>query len=78
MTSGHVPEEVEKDVWVKTMPDYLARLPDALYSNRYSKSSYPEEDVQPPAVPRQLEKPFLNQNQVEKDDQSVLPSPAHV
>jgi hypothetical protein len=34
--------------------------------------------VVPPALPRQLEKPFLNQNHIEKDDQSVLPNPAHV
>jgi len=37
-----------------------------------------EDELEPPDVPRQLERPFLNQNHTQKDDQSVLPNPAYV
>ena len=73
--------EVQKDVWTRTIPSYLSRIPESLgynndrYSSRYSST---DDDVIPPALPRQLEKPFLNQNHIQKDDQSVLPQPAHV
>lgn len=76
---GHEPE-VQKDVWTRKIPSYVARIPDSPnYNGRYSsRSSLTDDDVIPPALPRQLEKPFLNQNHVQKDDQSVLPQPAHV
>jgi len=70
---------VQKDIWTHTIPDYVARILDtSTYNGRYSRSSLGDDDIMPPALPRQLEKPFLNQNHIQKDDQSVLPHPAHV
>jgi hypothetical protein len=70
---------VQKDVWTHTIPYYVARIPDTpTYNGRYSSRSSLDDDIMPPALPRQLEKPFLNQNHIQKDDQSVLPHPAHV
>jgi Glycogen recognition site of AMP-activated protein kinase len=69
---------VQKDIWTHTIPDYVARILDTTtYNGKYS-SSLGDDDIMPPALPRQLEKPFLNQNHIQKDDQSVLPHPAHV
>ena len=60
------------------MPTYLARLPESSYNGEYGSKAYLEDELIPPALPRQLEKPFMNQGHVNKDDQSVLPMPAHV
>lgn len=78
---GPVPE-VNREVWTQKIPDYLVHVSDqpSNYSHReryHSRRSHLD-DIVPPAVPRQLEKPFLNQNHVQKDDQSVLPNPAFV
>lgn len=73
------PEKTEeKEVWTREIPAYIARYQDhPRYNGHYSSRMY-DDDVVPPALPRQLEKPFLNQNHIQKDDQSVLPNPAHV
>jgi 5'-AMP-activated protein kinase, regulatory beta subunit len=80
LMSGPPEPVVQKDVWTRTIPSYVSRISDSpSYNGRYShRSSYPEDEIMPPALPRQLEKPFLNQNHIQKDDQSVLPNPAHV
>jgi 5'-AMP-activated protein kinase beta subunit, interaction domain len=67
-------------VWTRTIPPYVDQIPDTpIYNGQYaSKSSLVDDDIIPPALPRQLEKPFLNQNHVQKEDQSVLPIPVHV
>ena len=79
LTVGPEPE-VQKEVWTRTIPYYVARIPDTSnYNDRYSSRSHlVDDELAPPALPRQLEKPFLNQNHIQKDDQSVLPNPAHV
>ena len=79
LTTGPEPE-VQKDVWTREMPSYLSRVPSSSNASWYSsRSSFADEEaVVPPALPRQLEKPFLNQSHIQKDDQSVLPIPAHV
>jgi hypothetical protein len=79
LTIGPEPEP-PKEVWTHTIPHYVARVADnSSYNGRYSsRSSLADEEIVPPALPRQLEKPFLNQNHIQKDDQSVLPNPAHV
>ena len=79
LTEGPEPKEL-KDIWTRTIPPYVARIHDIpSYNGRYSsRSVLAEDDIIPPALPRQLEKPFLNQNHIQKDDQSVLPNPAHV
>lgn len=79
LTVGPEPE-VPKEVWTRTIPPYVAGIPDtSSYNGRYySSSAFAADEVGPPALPRQLEKPFLNQNHIQKDDQSVLPNPAHV
>ena len=79
LTIGPEPE-VQEEVWTRTIPHYVARIPDTpSYNGRYSsRSSLADDELVPPALPRQLEKPFLNQNHIQKDDQSVLPNPAHV
>ena len=79
LTIGPEPE-TPKEVWTRTIPAYVARASDnPTYNGRYSsRSSLVDDDIVPPALPRQLEKPFLNQNHIQKDDQSVLPNPAHV
>jgi 5'-AMP-activated protein kinase regulatory beta subunit len=70
---------VQKDIWTQTIPHYVARIWDTTtYNGSYSRSHLGDDDIMPPALPRQLEKPFLNQNHIQKDDQSVLPHPAHV
>ena len=63
--------EVQQDIWTSKIPEYVC----SHGNNGYYSS---EDELQPPAVPRQLEKPFLNQNHIQKDDQSVLPNPAFV
>jgi hypothetical protein len=68
--------EVQKDVWTRKIPSYLSHIPESRNYNGHYRVS--DDEVIPPAVPRQLEKPFLNQNHVQKDDQSVLPNPAYV
>jgi hypothetical protein len=66
------------------IPDYVAQLSDSsAYNGQYSSSHISrmatvDDDSSPPSLPRQLEKPFLNQNTIQKEDQSVLPIPAHV
>ena len=79
LTVGPEPE-VQKEAWTQTIPHYIVRIPDtSSYNGRYSsRSPLVNDDIGPPALPRQLEKPFLNQNHIQKDDQSVLPNPAHV
>jgi 5'-AMP-activated protein kinase beta subunit, interaction domain len=70
-------KEVEKEVWTTVVPEYIVKYLDpARYNGHYVLT--PDVEVCPPALPRQLEKPFLNQNHIQKDDQSVLPNPAHV
>ena len=70
LTVGHEPE-VQEDVWTKKIPEYV-------FSHGINGRYSAEDELQPPDVPRQLEKPFLNQNHIQKDDQSVLPNPAYV
>ena len=78
LTTGPEPE-VQKDVWTREIPSYLSRISNASNASWYSsRSSFADEEAVPPALPRQLEKPFLNQSHVQKDDQSVLAIPAHV
>jgi hypothetical protein len=73
------PEKVEeKEVWTTEIPAYIARYQEHPRYNSHYSSRMSDEDIVPPALPRQLEKPFLNQNHIQKDDQSVLPNPAHV
>jgi hypothetical protein len=67
---------VVKDVWTRKIPSYLSQVPESRsYNGRYRGN---DDEAIPPAVPRQLERPFLNQNHIQKDDQSVLPNPAYV
>jgi hypothetical protein len=79
LTIGPEPE-TPREVWTRTIPHYVARASDnSTYNGRYSsRPLLADEEIVPPALPRQLEKPFLNQNHIQKDDQSVLPNPAHV
>ena len=78
LTIGPEPK-VQEEVWTRSIPPYVVRIPDTTsYNGRYSRSSLTDDELVPPALPRQLEKPFLNQNHIQKDDQSVLPNPAHV
>ena len=71
--------EVQKEIWTRTIPPYVSQIPDSTtYDGRYSSRSLAYDELAPPALPRQLEKPFLNQNHIQKDDQSVLPNPVHV
>ena len=79
-SQGPVPE-APREVWTQKIPEYLSHVSD--HSNyrhhgRYHSRRSQLDEIVPPAVPRQLEKPFLNQNHVQKDDQSVLPNPAFV
>lgn len=70
-----------REVWSRTIPPYIAQIPDTPSCNGQYSSRSPlldDDDIIPPALPRQLEKPFLNQNHIQKDDQSVLPTPIHV
>lgn len=73
LTVGHEPE-VQEDVWTTKIPEYVMVVASHGSNGHYSV----EDELQPPDVPRQLEKPFLNQNHIQKDDQSVLPNPAYV
>lgn len=73
--------EIHREIWTQKIPEYLSHASDHSHHHhqgRYHSRHSQLDEIVPPAVPRQLEKPFLNQNHVQKDDQSVLPNPAFV
>ena len=70
---------IQEDMWTRRIPDYLDYIPESKADNeKLSSSSSLNDAFTPPTLPRQLEKPFWNENRIQKDDLSVLPRPAHV